>query len=85
MTKFTFGFMDKTVKGHMYSYFWTYDGSGHKSEVYLGRQGKPRTQRRALETKLRHLEGLQQTIEEMIKQAQAELEQLPAEEAKAKI
>lgn len=82
MTKFTFGLMDKTVKSHMYSYFWTYDGSGHKTEVYLGRAGKPKTQRRALETKLRHLKGLEQTIQEMIKQTQAELEQLPAEEAK---
>jgi len=77
MSQFTFGFLDKTVKGHVYSYFWTYDGSGHKTEVYLGRQGKPKTQRRALETKLRHLEGLQQEIQEMIKQTRADLEQLP--------
>jgi hypothetical protein len=77
MTQFTFGLMDKTVKGHMYSYFWTYDGSGHKSEVYLGRAGTLKTQRRALETKLRHLEGLLQEIQEMIQQTRAELEQLP--------
>jgi len=81
MTQFTFGFMDKTVKGHRYSYFWTYDGSGHKSEVYLGKQGTLRTQKRSLETKLGHLEGLEQTIQEMIKQTRAELEQLPTEEA----
>jgi hypothetical protein len=76
MTQFTFGLMDKTVKNHRYSYFWTYDGSGHKTEVYLGRAGKPKTQRRALETKLKHLEMLQQEIQEMIKQTRAELEQL---------
>lgn len=81
MTQFTFGFLDKTVKGHTYTYFWTYDGAGHKSEVYLGRAGKPKTQRRALETKLKHLEGLQQEIQEMIRQTMAELEQLPTEEA----
>lgn len=76
MTQFTFGFMDKTVKGHVYTYFWTYDGSGHKAEVYLGRQGKPETQKRALETKLKHLEGLKQEIQEMIDEAHAELGQL---------
>lgn len=81
MTQFTFGSLDKTVKGHKYTYFWTYDGSGHKSEVYLGRTGKPKTQRRALETKLKYLEGLQQEIQEMIKQTKADLEQLPAPEA----
>lgn len=80
MTQFTFGFLDKTVKGHEYSYFWTYDGSGHKTETYLGRAGRPKTQRRALETKLRHLEGLQQEIQEMVKQTRAELEQLPTGE-----
>lgn len=65
----------------MYSYFWTYDGSGHKSEVYLGRAGKFKTQKRALEIKLRHLEEIQQTIQEMIKQTRTDLEQL-LEEAK---
>jgi hypothetical protein len=81
-TQFTFGLMDKTVKGHMYSYFWTYDGSGHKTEIYLGRAGKPKTRKRALETKMKHLERLQQTIQEMLRQTRAELEQLPAEEAR---
>jgi hypothetical protein len=75
--------MNKTVKGHMYSYFWTYNGTGHKSETYLGRAGKPRTQKRALETKLKYLEGLQRTIEGMIEKTRVDLEQLPAaEEAK---
>lgn len=82
MTQFTFGFLDKTVKNHAYSYFWTYDGSGHKSETYLGRSGKPKTQKRALETKLKYLQGLQQQIEGMIKQTRTDLEQLPTEEAK---
>ncbi|MGB8781042.1 MAG: hypothetical protein WCD81_10395 [Candidatus Bathyarchaeia archaeon] len=81
MTQFTFGFLDKTVKGHTYKYFWTYDGSGHKSEVYLGRAGTLRTQRRALETKLKHLQGLEQEIQEMIRQTRTELEQLPRTEA----
>lgn len=81
MTQFTFGFLDKTVKGHTYTYFWTYDGSGHKSEVYLGRAGTLKTQRRALETKLKHLEGLHQEIQEMIKQTRAGLEELPTKEA----
>jgi len=82
LTQFTFGFLDKTVKNHVYSYFWTYDGRGHKSEVYLGRSGKPKTFKRALETKLKYLEGLQQQIEKMIKQTRTELDQLSAEEVK---
>jgi hypothetical protein len=82
MTQFTFGFLDKTVKGHVYSYFWTYDGTGHKSEVYLGRAGKLKTQRRALETKLKYLELLQQELAEMVKQARTELDRLPTEEAR---
>jgi hypothetical protein len=81
LTQFTFGFLDKTVKGHEYSYFWTYDGSGHKTEVYLGRAGKPKTQRRALETKLKYLEVLEQEIQTMVKQTRADLEQLPTQEA----
>ena len=82
MTQFTFGLMDKTVKGHMYSYFWTYNGTGRKTEIYLGRAEKLKTRKRALETKMKHLERLQQTIQEMIKQTRVDLEQLPAEEAK---
>jgi hypothetical protein len=81
VTQFTFGFMDKTVKGQVYRYFWTYDGEGHKSEVYLGRADKARTHRREVETKLKYLEGLQQEIQEMIRQTKADLEQLPAAEA----
>jgi hypothetical protein len=82
MTQFTFGFLDKTVKNHAYSYFWTYDGSGHKKEKYLGRAGKPQTQKKALQTKLMYLEGIQQQIEGMIKQTRTDLNQLPTEEAK---
>lgn len=66
----------------MYSYFWTYNGTGHKTEIYLGRAGKLKTRKRALETKLKYLEGLQRTIEGMIEKTRVDLEQLPAEEAK---
>jgi hypothetical protein len=82
MAQFTFGFVDKTIKGHRYTYFWVYDGTGRKQEVYCGRSGQPRTQRKALETKIKHLEGLQEKIQLMINEARSDLERLPAEEVK---
>ena len=81
MTEFAFGFLNRTVKNNEYTYFWTYDGAGHKSETYLGKAGTLKTQKRALETKLRYFEMLQQEIQQMIKQTRAELEQMPSGEA----
>jgi len=76
--KFTYGFTTKTVKGKQYVYFWRYTGSGRKTETYIGRAGKLKTQRRALQTKLAYLEGLEQELCEMIRQTRQELEGLPA-------
>ena len=75
--KFTYGFANKTVKGKEYTYFWRYNGTGHKTEKYMGRVGRLKTQRRVLQTKLAYLEGLEQEISETIKRTRAELEQLP--------
>ena len=81
MTEFAFGFLNRTVKNHEYTYFWTYDGAGHKTETYLGRAGKPKTQKRALMVKLAYFQGLEQELAEMIRQTKAELEQLAPGEA----
>jgi restriction endonuclease S subunit len=78
--KFVYGFTTKTVQDKQYVYFWKCTGTGRKTEQYMGREGRLRTQRRVLTTKLAYLEGLEQEIQEMIKQTQTELEDLPAEE-----
>lgn len=79
--KFPYGFTEKTVKGKKYVYFWRYD-SGQKSELYIGRAGQVKTQRRALQTKLEYLQGLQQELSETIRKTEQELNGLPEEKAK---
>lgn len=74
--KFTYGFTTKTVKGKQYVYFWKYTGTGHKTEIYIGRAGKPATEKKALHVKLEYLQGLQEEISETIRQAKAELDRL---------
>jgi hypothetical protein len=76
--KFTYGFTAKTVKGNQYLYFWQYTGTGRKMEQYMGPAGTLKTQRKALTTKLKYLEALEQELSEMIKQTGQELEGLPA-------
>lgn len=80
--KFTYGFQNKVIKGKEYTYFWKYNGQGHKTEKYLGRAGTLKTQRKALTTKLKYLEGLQQELGETIRKTNEELAALPAEEVK---
>lgn len=82
MTEFAFGILDKEVKNHSYSYFWRYDGAGNRTETYLGRAGKPRTQKRGLEVKLQYLQALGQEIQKLIAETILDLEQLPTEAPK---
>jgi len=82
MTQFAFGFLDKSVKGHFYRYFWAYNGSGHKSEVYLGRSGSARTEKRGLEAKLHYLQALGEEVEKLISETIREIEGLPTEAPK---
>jgi hypothetical protein len=74
--KFTYGFTTKTVRGKGYVYFWKYVGTGRKIEQYIGRAGKPATEKKALQVKLAYLTGLQEEISETIRQAKAELGRL---------
>jgi hypothetical protein len=85
MTQLGFGLVDKEVKGRMYRYFWTYNGSGHKTESYLGPSGEVETQRGGLQRKLAYLESLLQEIQQMMMQTRSELEQLPRSEGKRKV
>jgi hypothetical protein len=72
--KFTYGFTTKTIKGKEYVYFWRYDGTGHKTEQYIGRIDKDETQRRALQVELEYLLELQQELAVRISKLKAELE-----------
>lgn len=82
MTSFAFGYTEKSVKGHFYRYFWSYNGAGNKSEIYLGKAGSARTEKRGLEAKLQYLQALGQEIQKLISDCQTEIESLPsAEEA----
>jgi hypothetical protein len=78
--KFVYGFTTKTIKQKEYIYFWQSTGTGHKTEQYMGRAGRLKTQRRVLTTKIAYLEGLEEEIRVSIEQAKAELEQLPSGE-----
>lgn len=71
--KFTYGFTIKTIQGKEYIYFWKYTGTGHKTEVYVGRAGKPKTETRKLKIKLQYLEGLQEEIAATIRQVKEQL------------
>jgi hypothetical protein len=82
VAQFGMGLIDKTIKGHKYTYFWTYDGYGRKQEVYCGRSGELRTQRKALKIKLQHLQKLGEQIQRMIAETCGKLDRLPAEVAK---
>jgi hypothetical protein len=72
--KFTYGFTTKTIQGKEYVYFWKYTGTGHKTEQYVGRAGKPATEKKALQIKLEYLMGLQEEIAERIRQTKKDLE-----------
>jgi NTP pyrophosphatase (non-canonical NTP hydrolase) len=52
-------------------------GTGYKTEQYIGRAGKPETEKKALQIKLEYLMGLQEEITETIRQVKEELGELP--------
>ena len=75
--QYTYGFTQKTIHNKQYTYFWKYNGTGQKTETYLGPAGKTATQRAALQTKIQHLENLQEEITALIQQAKDELVEMP--------
>ncbi len=77
--KFTYGFVNKTVKNRMYTYFWKYNGTGHKIETYIGPADKPKTERLALQIKLEYLQSLQTEITATIQETQQKFAQLSQE------
>ena len=79
--KFTYGITTKTVHGRRYTYFWKYQGTGRKNELYIGPEDKPSTRIRALRTELKYLEELQEELTVRIFQLKADLaEKEPSEQ-----
>jgi hypothetical protein len=74
--KFTYGFRTKTIKSKEYVYFWKYTGTGHKTEAYMGPAGKPATEKRALQTEIEYLEGLQNELSLRLQALREKLERL---------
>lgn len=80
--KFNYGFTTKTVHGKEYSYFWKCEGTGRKTEVYLGRADALKTQKNALLTELTYLQGLDRELTQRILKINQKLEALPATDEK---
>jgi hypothetical protein len=78
--KFTYGFTVKTVQGKDYVYFWRYDGTGHKTEQYTGRAGKPKTKKRQLEVEYAYLKSLREELDAKISQLEEQLRELAVEQ-----
>jgi hypothetical protein len=74
--KFTYGFTVKTVQGKEYVYFWRYDGTGRKLEQYIGRAGKPKTEKRRLEVEYAYLKSLREELDAKISQLEEQLQEL---------
>ena len=74
--KFTYGFTTKNIRGKRYVYFWNYTGTGRKTEVYIGREGKPETEKKALQVELEYLLGLQLELAAKISKIQTNLKEL---------
>lgn len=71
-----FGFADKSIKRHLYRYFWFYNGQGHKTEVYLGRADAADITKRCANAKLEYLLNVQKDLETVVLAARQELANL---------